>query len=332
MQRNWTHGGALDCMQDAFPDAPSPWIDLSTGINPWPYRSAPSDEGIYDRLPTDAAYGECQAALAESILAPRTSICLAPGSELLIRLLPHHLACTRVAILTPTYGDHAEVWRRAGCDVVETPDPLSLVGEVDAVIICNPNNPDGRLFDCDDLRAARSRLAARGGWLIVDEAFADLQPDLSMAPEGGADGLIVLRSFGKFFGLPGLRLGAMIARDEISARLSEQLGAWPVSSAALETGIGAYRDLDWQARTRQALQQARLLLDQVLISNQIEIEGGTDLFRFVNVDDAQAVWHHLAEAGIYVRRFDALPGKLRIGLPADEIQLARLNETLSLLA
>ena len=331
MQRNWTHGGALDRMQDAFPDAPSPWIDLSTGINPWPYRSAASDEGIFDRLPTDAAYGECRAAMAAAFQAPQANICLAPGSELLIRLLPHHLACTRVAILTPTYGDHAEVWRRAGCDVVETPDPLFLAGEVDAVVVGNPNNPDGGAFARDQLQAARSRLAARGGWLIVDEAYADLQPDMSMAPGGGADALIVLRSFGKFFGLPGLRLGAMIAPDEISARMSEQLGAWPVSNAALEIGAGAYRDLDWQARTRQALQQARMLLDQVLISNKIEIESGTDLFRFVNVDDAQAVWQHLAEAGISVRRFDALPGKLRIGLPADEIQLARLNEALSLL-
>ncbi len=331
MQRNWTHGGALDRMQDAFPNAPSPWIDLSTGINPWPYRSAASDEGVYDRLPTNAAYDECQAAIAAAFQAPQANTCLAPGSELLIRLLPHHLASTRVAILTPTYGDHAEVWRRAGCDVVETPDPLSLAGEVDAVIICNPNNPDGRVFDRDSLHAARSRLAARGGWLIVDEAYGDLHRDMIMAPGGGAEGLIVLRSFGKFFGLPGLRLGAMIAPDEISARMSEQLGAWPISSAALEIGTRAYRDRAWQDRTRRALQQARMLLDQVLISNQIEIEGGTDLFRFVNVDNAQAVWHHLAVAGIYVRRFDALPGKLRIGLPADEIQLARLNEALSLL-
>lgn len=332
MQRNWTHGGALDRMQSDFLDAPSPWIDLSTGINPWPYRGAPSDEGIHDHLPTQAAYRECQVAMAAALRAPQANLCLAPGSELLIRLLPHHLSCTRVAILSPTYGDHADVWRRAGCDVIATPDPLSLAGEVDVVVVSNPNNPDGRAFDRDQLHAVRSRLAARGGWLIVDEAYADLQPGVSMTPEGGADGLIVLRSFGKFFGLPGLRLGAMIAPDEISTRMSEQLGAWPVSSTALEIGAGAYRDLDWQDRTRQSVQQARILLDQVLISNKIEINGGTDLFRFVNVDDAQAVWHHLAEAGIYVRQFDTLPGKLRIGLPADEIQLARLNEALSLLA
>lgn len=319
-------------MREAFPDAPSAWIDLSTGINPWPYRSTPTDEDIHDHLPTQTDYLACQAAMAQAIRAPQPNVCLSPGSELLIRLLPHHLPCARVAVLTPTYGDHAEAWRRAGCDVIETADPLSFSGDIDAVIVSNPNNPDGRIFDHDSLLAARSRLSARGGWLIIDEAYGDVHPSLRLAPYGGSDGLIVLQSFGKFFGLPGLRLGAMIAPDDICTRMSEQLGAWPVSNAALEIGTRAYRDHAWHDSTRQALRQARMLLDQVLISNQIEIEGGTDLFRFVKAQDAQTVWKHLAQAGIYVRRFDALPDNLRIGLPADGIQLARLNEALSLLA
>lgn len=330
MRRDWTHGGAIDRMQAQFPDAPSPWIDLSTGINPWPYRDPDHDQAVFNRLPTRAAYDACRDAMAAAIGAPPESLCLAPGSELLIRTLPRLLSPSRVAVLSPTYGDHAEVWRAAKCEVLEREDPLACAEEVDMIVLCNPNNPDGQTFAPDALRTALAILAQKRGWLIVDEAYADLRPNLSLAAAGGTDGLIILRSFGKFYGLAGLRLGAMIAPPRLCEQMTDQLGAWPVSSGALEIGARAYRDIGWQSRTRATLTEMRILLDQVLTTHGIEIVGGTDLFRLVRPGDAPALWQRLAEAGIYVRRFDALPGHLRIGLPANEIQLARLNEALSL--
>jgi cobalamin biosynthetic protein CobC len=332
MSPDWQHGGAIDRMKTAFPQAPTPWIDLSTGINPWPYRGSGLDAEVYDRLPTQAAFTNCRNALSEATNAPPESICLAPGSELLIRLLPHLLSCRRVAILDPSYGDYSEVWRHTGSDVIATEAPLSLADSVDAVIVCNPNNPNGRVFDAEQLLRARAKLAARGGWLIVDEAYCDLTRSRSLAAHGGAEGLIILRSFGKFYGLPGLRLGAIMAPAHLIKRVSQLFGAWPVSSAALEIGAKAFRDQAWQRDTRAALQAARQALDLVLESNAMRVIGGTDLFRFVQVDDAHAAWQRLAQAGLYVRRFEDMSTRLRIGLPADEIQLARLNEALSLLA
>lgn len=200
MSDHLQHGGALDEMRRMFPSAPLPWIDLSTGINPWPYASTPIDPDLLARLPLRADDEACRGAMAEAWGAASAAISLSPGSELLIRLLPTVIAAKRIAILTPTYGDHAHVWRRAGAEIIETDDPLQFAGTADAVVICHPNNPDGRAFAPSDLRAAHARLRDRGGLLIIDEAYADLEPGLSLAPQGGAEGLIVLRSFGKFFG------------------------------------------------------------------------------------------------------------------------------------
>ncbi len=331
MRHNWTHGGALDQIQAQFPDVTKPWIDLSTGINPWPYPTDLLRGNTYRHLPTRSAYEACRKAMAATLGAPLNALCLGPGSELLIRLLPLWLNLSRVAILTPTYGDHAEVWQHAGCELIETSEPLELAGKVDAVIVCNPNNPDGRLFDKDALLNALAAQRKRDGWLIVDEAYCDLRPDHSLASHGGEDGLIVLRSFGKFFGLPGMRLGALIGPPNVIAQCTEQLGAWPVSAGALEIGAAAYADHEWQEETRFTLVEARRLTDLILEPFARGPIIGTDLFRYIQVEDAHAVWRHLMRAGIYVRRFETQAHDLRIGIPGNDVSLARLNEAFSLL-
>ena len=165
MRPDGDHGGALDRMQAAFPDAPEAWIDLSTGINPWPYRGWSPQPEAYDHLPLQAAYSTCRNAWADMLKATRNTVCLSPGSELLIRMLPIWLAPRRVAVLSPTYGDHAAVWRRAGCAVIESPDPLALADQVDLIALCNPNNPDGRTFApeillCSPRRTGKKRRLA----------------------------------------------------------------------------------------------------------------------------------------------------------------------------
>lgn len=315
MHENWPHGGALDQMMTLFPDAPKPWIDLSTGINPWPYPIPDMPHGLLHHLPTRAAQSDCLNALSHATSAPPESICLAPGSELVIRLLPRALPAKRIAILNPTYGDYQDVWRRSGCDVVESDDPLSLASEVDAIVICNPNNPDGLCVNPDALMRAHATLQKRKGWLIVDEAYGDMSPELSLALHGGSEGLVVLRSFGKFFGLAGLRLGALIGPVELVAWMRQELGIWPVSSLALEIGCAAWSDMDWQAQTRLKLKNVRRRLDERLTDRLVGTITGTDLFRYVQVSDATATWNQLAHAGIYVRRFEGDNHHLRIGLP-----------------
>lgn len=258
-----------------------------------------------------------------------TSLSSRPGSELLIRLLPTIINPARVAILSPTYGDHARVWRATGCDLVETHDPVAHACEADAVVVCHPNNPDGRRFDASALLAAAELLAKRRGWLIVDEAYGELIPGDSLAPHAGADGLIILRSFGKFYGLAGLRLGALLAPAALCAAMQARLGVWPVSGPALHVGAKAYDDHAWQAETRRRLTEARQRLDAILATGGLTVAGGTDLFRLAETASASALWERLALAGIYVRRFDWSQTLVRFGLPENTAAEARLADALS---
>ncbi|MBU1286240.1 MAG: threonine-phosphate decarboxylase CobD [Alphaproteobacteria bacterium] len=323
------HGGALDRMQIAYPNAPTPWIDLSTGINPWPYPVGVLPPSAWQHLPTAAAMQACRAAMAHAIGAPESAVLLAPGSELLIRLLPTIIAPRTVALASPTYGDHARAWRASGADVTEITDPLAEAGKVDALVLCNPNNPDGATLERSHLEYALTRQAARNGWLIVDEAYADISPALSLAPFAGAESLIILRSFGKFFGLAGLRLGALLGPPALLDAMSQRLGVWPVSGPALTIGTQAYGDGLWQAETRDRLAAARRRLDTILLDAGLWLVGGTDLFRLAKTDQAPQLWHRLAEAGIYVRRFGYAPDLLRIGLPANTAGEHRLAAALS---
>lgn len=266
--------------------------------------------------------------MANALGTDADKLLLAPGSELLIRLLPTVLSLRRVAVLAPSYGDHRSVWLAAGGELIEDPDPLRFVNDVDALVLCNPNNPDGRSFDPDVLCKARNTLSSRGGFLIVDEAYADLRPSLSLARQGGSEGLIILRSFGKFFGLAGLRLGAMLGPDSVLSAMRDRLGAWPVSGIALELGARAYADSAWQESTRRALAKARARLDGILHDAGLAQAAGTDLFAYVRTDDAERCWKKLAQRGIYVRRFPWSQEHLRIGLPANEDAELRLRKAL----
>lgn len=331
MKADLLHGGALDRMRKVFPDAPEPWLDLSTGINPWPYPIEPIAADAFHHLPTDNAITSCREAMARAFGAPASRVLPAPGSELLIRLLPTILKPQTIAIAQPTYGDHAQSWHAAGCQIVETPDPLDSINAVDGVVLCNPNNPDGRTWSVDRIENARLTLAERNGWMIVDEAYADLHPDRSVARQDDCRGLIVLRSFGKFYGLAGVRLGALIGPEAVLSAMRARLGVWSVSGPALDLGVRAYRDYGWQDQTRNRLAAARTNLDHVLHAAGLNVTGGTDLYRYLEVEDAHAIWQRLAEHGIYVRRFAWSPRHLRIGLPTTAADVARLDQAVNTL-
>lgn len=330
MRLDLYHGGALDAMNAAYPDAQQPWIDLSTGINPWPYPEASVSEQALTRLPTRSLYIACRDAMAVAIGAEPEALLLSPGSELLIRVLPDVLSPARVAVLQPMYADHIEAWSRSGADIIQTNDPLAYADSVDAIVLSHPNNPDGRVFDHEALSATLTKLRARNGWLIIDEAYADLVPDLSFAPRGGEDNLIILRSFGKFYGLPGVRLGGVLAPEPVRHVLADRLGVWPVSGTALEIGERAYGDVAWQQQMRAQLVDGAARLDDILKTTRMKRVGGTYLYRFVEVQSAHDVFQILARAGIYVRRFDGSQTHLRIGLPSTAEAETRLKNALSL--
>lgn len=328
---NLRHGGALDVVNVAFPHAPQPWIDLSTGINPWPWQIPSTlleDQHHLHHLPTQAGTAACVAAMSAAFSADRTHILPVPGTAMAISLLPILLQAKSVSILKDSYGDHLRAWAASGARVTESTDPLEDAGTAEIIVLCNPNNPDGRFFERDDLLQACKALSAHGGTLIIDEAYADLAPQESLAGVIGPDNLIVLRSFGKFYGLAGIRLGAVLGPHPLLQNLASLLGDWPVSSLALKVGSLAYRDTDYQERTRSTLAQARRRLDDILHSSGMVIAGGTDLFRLVDVSSSESLWTHLAHAGLYTRRFNWSATSLRLGIPRSQEAENRLRAAL----
>jgi len=322
------HGGDIDEAERRFADGPRPWIDLSTGINPVPYPVPALPPDRFARLPSrcDLAELEAAAAAAYDVNDPRLVVA-APGTQALIGLLPHLRPPGRVAILGPTYGEHAPAWLHAGHRVVE----LSLIEEpvdADVFVAVNPNNPDGRILSLDDLEKLERRLAARQGWLVVDEAFADLEEIASLAPDlpGNA---VLLRSFGKTYGLAGVRLGFAIAPLKIAAEIRRALGPWPLSGPAIAIGRTALTDPGWRRAAAAARVADARRLDRMMAGVVDRVVGGTRLFRLYQLDRASALFEHIGGNGIWVRRFDGNPTWLRFGLPGSAPAWARLEAALS---
>ena len=324
------HGGDLGAARKLFPNAPEPFIDLSAGINPNPYPVPEFRDGLYARLPEQASLLEVKEIAAKAYDAPSPAhVAIAPGSQILVAQVGFLLARGRACVLTPTYAEHARVAELAGHSVVEVAE-IAQLADARIAIVVNPNNPDGRIVAKDTLLGLADRLRRRGGLLLVDEAFMDVGAQgLSLANQVGRGNIVVLRSFGKFYGLPGLRLSFAIATPDIASRLAAALGPWPVSSAALATSKVALADAAWREKTLTSLAEAALKFDVVLAGAGLEVIGGTSLFRLARTKDAAALFRHLGEAGIHVRRFNKYPAWLRFGLPAPEEEWQRLKTALA---
>ena len=318
------HGGRLAEARALFGAAENAWIDLSTGINPIGWPGAPAAKVDWQTLPDPLALTELEVTAAGYFGVDPAHCCAVPGSEIGLRLLAPILDLP-ARYLTPTYRTHAEAFPQA--------QPIGALdqppAEPSVLLLANPNNPDGRIVPPGQLQQWLGWMEASGGWLVVDEAFADARPECSIASQI-ADGrrLIVLRSLGKFFGLAGLRLGFVLAPRAVIAAYRQLVGEWPVSNAALAFGRHAYRDTDWIAATQQALPQRAKQLDAVLVGHGYVPVGDCPLFRLIELPNAHALFTRLARRAILTRPFSDYPRWLRLGLPADEKQLARLDEAL----
>ena len=299
------HGGGVLAAARAYPGAPRPWIDLSTGINPHAYPAPDLPVEAWTRLPEPEQIAELERAAAECYGAAPCGTVAAPGTSVLIAVLAR-LFRGPAAILGSTYGEYAASWPGA----VIAHDLSGAFMSRPVRIVCQPDNPTGAVHDPAEL--ARS---AAGGLLIVDESYADFVPGSSVAPllrEGS--GLIVLRSFGKAYGLAGLRLGFALADRAGAALIREALGPWPVSGPAVRIGAAALADSGWRGRMQNRLGDERTRLDGLLRHAGFRHLSGTPLFVLAH-SGAPGWFAHLASSGILVRAFADRPGAIRFGLP-----------------
>lgn len=322
MSVRWTwHGGGIEAARRHFGEGD--WIDLSTGINPHVWPGAADMAVDWQRLPDPEALKRLEAVAASFFGVAARHVCAVPGSEIGLRLTGM-LVGRAARHIAPSYRTHGEMI--ADCAPI---DPEAARGHDGTLILANPNNPDGHAIGADAMQALLNGRGAED-WLLVDEAFADADPAASIAPlvDDGAR-LIVFRSFGKFFGLAGVRLGFVVAPQPIVAALRDRLGAWPLSAAAIAIGTAAYADRDWIAATQRRLPAEAASLDALLARQGYRPVGDCPLFRLIAVDDAQALFERLARRAILTRPFADQPQWLRIGLPADADARSRLETALA---
>ena len=321
------HGGRLSAARRAFPHAPEPWLDLSTGISPHAYPLPRLASDDWTRLPDRDALAKFEVAMATAFgVDDPARVVAVSGSEAGLRLLPLLRGSARVGIAGPTYGSHLDAWD----DAVEAPwvDLVADLAGFDIIVAVRPNNPTGAAIDADTLFAVADALSARGGWLVLDEAFADAMSGSSLAADPRADSAVILRSFGKFYGLAGVRLGAVIAPLPIAARLRHTLGDWPISYPAIRIGTAAYADTRWADNARARLRSDAARLDALLARHGWGASGGCPLFRLIEDHRAPGLHAALARAGILTRAFAYRADWLRIGLPGAQVEWSRLDTAL----
>ncbi|ASR06018.1 threonine-phosphate decarboxylase [Rhizobium leguminosarum bv. viciae] len=328
------HGGGITAAAATFGGRPDDWLDLSTGINPCPVALPDIPARAWHRLPDRHLVDEARRAARDHYGSGEILPLPVPGTQSVIQLLPRlieddRIAVTdnKVAVVSPTYGEYARAFASAGFAVDAVDDLAAIGSEHRLTVVVNPNNPDGRVWPTDTLIAAHDRMKAANGFLVVDEAFGDTDPALSLAFRAPQlPNLIIFRSFGKFFGLAGLRLGFAIARDDILERFEDWLGPWAVSGPALSIAGSLLRSDVSPIRGR--IDERNAGLHAVLKGAGLQISGGTALFTLVADARAGDIYTHLCRHHILVRKFDYAPDWLRFGLTPDPAADRRLGEAL----
>lgn len=319
------HGGRLRNAALEYGIAEADWLDLSSGLAPWPFPVPDIPLRAWARLPeTDDGLEQaaCDYYGAAQVLP-------VAGSQMAIQLLPRLRRAGKVGVLSPCYAEHAQAWRRNGYivrEVLESEVDFFL-DSLDVLVVVNPNNPTGLSLTPARLLDWHARLAQRGGWLVVDEAFMDNTPHLSLAPFANQIGLIVLRSFGKFFGLAGVRLGFVLAERKLLKLLAEQVGPWAVSGPTRVLGQACLTDTDGHTRQRIRTDEAGERLALLLEQYGFKPQGGCALFQWLIAECAEALHEFMARRGILLRLFTH-NSSLRFGLPADEADWLRLEQAL----
>lgn len=301
------HGGGLDAAICRFGGSRENWIDLSTGINPSPYPIAQIAAHHWNSLPDkNAQQSLVKAARAFWKVPQGAAILAAPGASSLIARIPALAPAATVEIITPTYNEHAAAFSSAGWKVADK----SMTSRPEARVLVHPNNPTGHWHSAKDINTPLT---------IIDESFCDIAPENSLIAQTAAPGRIVLKSFGKFWGLAGIRLGFAIGDPVLIAKLATFLGPWPVAGPALAIGTKALCDTQWAAKTRQNLLRDANRLDAIMKAAGATIDpdigGGISLFRLYKVDDAAAWQAKLAQHHIWSRIFPYSKTMLRLGLP-----------------
>ena len=326
------HGGQLLTVAQQYNRPLEQWLDLSTGIAPFSYPINDIPAKYWQDLPQVN-----DELIAAAKCYYQTEHCLpCHGSQAVIERLPKfwlekYPQAQTVYLPKVGYKEHQKAWLQAGFSATFYQDDLPKEIENNSVIVViNPNNPSGKLFNKEELLQCYQRVQLANGLMIVDEAFMDVvEPNQSLTPHIEDDHLIILRSFGKFFGLAGLRIGFVCASERWLKVMSASFGPWHVNGPAQYVALQALQDNHWQAQQRHKLQQQMIKLRQLLQKQLSADLVGCLLFVTAYVNNAEQVYSKLCQQGVYVRLTDE-KHSLRFGIATDA-QLVKLEKVIAVL-
>ncbi|WP_250655916.1 threonine-phosphate decarboxylase CobD [Alkalimarinus coralli] len=333
------HGGNLTVAAMNYGIPADQWLDLSTGLNPIPWTLRhPIPPAYIERLP----YPDSELIEAAASYYDNTNILPVAGSQAAIQVLPKLINTQTVAVPAIGYEEHRYHWQQNGHQLLPydpyIDDLLSIARDQQpsVMLVINPNNPTGHLYNRKELLKLLSIIEGYGGLLIIDEAFIDTNTAHSLSSDSSGS-LIVLRSIGKFFGLPGIRTGFVIAGEQWLHKIDSALGPWTVSGPSQWIASQCLRDQTWQQRTIKTLKQ--LAAEQAIVLSEelqrfgVDNHQRTDFFISFPMESrvAEKLKTHFGKQGILLRKIELGTQRslLRFGLCADDKALACVQQAAS---
>jgi threonine-phosphate decarboxylase len=303
-------------------------IDFSSDVNPLgpsslATRAAKRALSFVDRYP-DPEMHELRRAIARYFGIKPDQVMCGNGASALVHLLPRVFRPKKTLIPLPTYSEYAASAADAGSEVVFFPlserdgfrvDPVEMAFAfqgVEMAFLCNPNNPTGQLIPKTEMLEIARYALQHDVRLVVDEAFMDFIGSESIVKEAvQTTNLICLRSFTKFFGMPGLRTGYAVSDEATIAALREGQEPWTVSIPAEAAAIAALNDWGYIKKTLRLIEKerGRLLSALRLLPGVETLPGAANfiLVKFVSAD-THLLRDKLGSRGMLVRDCSSFPG------------------------
>lgn len=296
MNHRDTHGGKVYQIARQLGRPVEDLLDFSASLNPLgPPVSVLKAMGkaVYECQHYPDPYSEdLRLRLAQEHGISEESILVGNGSAEIIRLLPKALGLQYACIIGPTFSEFGNSLRLAGIrwtsvDAVSAQrysPPMEKLSDVlekwgvastkkgrknlvrnSGVFVCNPNSPTGRRIALRDIREIVKKVNQIGCWMIVDEAFMDWCPSHSLVKDlPTCPRLIILRSFTKFFSIPGIRLGYVVGDPAVVESIRKHLPPWSVNHVAQGAGVAALEDSRFRQRSQLFMQQERARFSEEL--------------------------------------------------------------------
>ena len=323
------HGGDIYRFAQEIGKDKDSILDFSSNINP--LGIAPAIEKVYkeslsciSQYPDHYARELCREVAAHFLIGPNNVIA-GNGAISLIDLVIRTMRPKRALLIEPCFNEYRRLLFLYGAQVRQTflkededfnfsyERIINGLDGIDMVILGYPNNPTGTALKRQEMVSLIKEINRRGTILLVDEAFIDWNPQLSVYQEIQQNAsLIVIRSLTKFFGLAGIRAGFALAAPDVIARLRATQEPWSCNALAQRLSVAALQAVEFQHQSLAWFKEESRNMYQLLSSlPEIQVFPSLANFFLVKLNDkenGQTFIDFIKSKGIYLREMDDMVG------------------------